>query len=198
MPLGLSLTLSQAPCQDNNTSACCAVSNGRSRCARWAGFHMASTNCISYGSFEVVMAYRMPPGTFSVFYIGLYSGTGPNRVNPWQEIDMGWTGFDVVDGAVVFNSTFITDAYMNGTLIGGPRVSLGPWSDALQFRRYRMEWYPGSLSWYVDDALVHSLNGTDVPDIPQSLRVILRTANGRGDGPDSNIWIKMMKYTALR
>ena len=63
-----------------------------------------------------------------------YSGVGPNNVNPWQEIDMGWTGFTVVNGSVVNNATLITDTYVNGPLIQGPAVSLGSWSDMLSFR----------------------------------------------------------------
>lgn len=63
-----------------------------------------------------------------------YSGVGPNNVNPWQEIDIGWTGFTVVNGSVVNNATLITDTYVNGPLIQGPAVSLGSWSDMLSFR----------------------------------------------------------------
>ena len=63
-----------------------------------------------------------------------YSGVGPKNVNPWQEIDMGWTGFTVVNGSVVNNATLITDTYVNGPLIQGPAVSLGSWSNMLSFK----------------------------------------------------------------
>lgn len=64
-------------------------------------------------------------------------------------------------------------------------------------RRYRLDWSEDLLTWSVDGQVVHSLQGKgNVPDLPQSLRVIFRTAHGDGDGPASQVWIQRMKYTA--
>lgn len=64
-------------------------------------------------------------------------------------------------------------------------------------RRYRLDWSEDLLTWSVDGQVVHSLQGKgNVPDLPQSLRVIFRTAHGAGDGPASQVWVQRMKYTA--
>ena len=70
-PRGLYMRLSRDPCITTPSSCCGHNKAGRTLCTRWSGYHMATPLCMRYGSLEVTMALYMPPGSYSVLYVGL-------------------------------------------------------------------------------------------------------------------------------
>ena len=120
-----------------------------------------------YGKFEVILKPNKSPGIVSAFFL--------HRNDPWQEIDFEFLGNDT--------SSFLTNVYYNpgteGTnnnygVRGTPiRVKLG-FDASENFHKYRIEWDPNDIRWYVDDKLVLARSvwqPTPIPDMPMNFFV---------------------------
>ncbi|TYB89510.1 family 16 glycosylhydrolase [Oceaniovalibus sp. ACAM 378] len=120
----------------------------------FTGAELQSRQYYGYGSYEVEMAPSGTSGVVSSFF--LYNNTffGGSQHN---EIDIEFLGDD---------TTQIHLNYYHGDdRLGAHQtvvIDLGfDAADALH--SYRIDWLPGGISWYVDDALIFDISAEDAP-----------------------------------
>ncbi len=131
-----------------------------------------TSDTFSYGRFETRMKAAKASGIVSSFFT--YTGS------PWDEIDVEILGKNTTQ--VQFNY------YVNGT--GGHErvVDLG-FDAAAGYHTYAIDWQPGSISWYVDGTLRHSVSGGTLPSHP--MQIMMNLWNGIGvDG-----WLGSFSYS---
>lgn len=101
-----------------------------------------------YGTYTVRMKAVNHDGVVSSFFIY----TGPSESNPWDEIDIEITG--------KVPTQLQTNYYTDG--VGGHEhiIELG-FDASADFHTYSIVWMPESISWYVDEDLKHTENGSN-------------------------------------
>ncbi|MEZ6024206.1 MAG: family 16 glycosylhydrolase [Hyphomonadaceae bacterium] len=112
-----------------------------------------------YGYFETRM--RVPRGEGLV--TGFFTYTQPNGRPTWEEIDIEILGRDTRTMEVTYH------------LHGRSRmtsVDLG-FDAAEDFHTYGFEWTPEAIRWYVDNRLVHEVNGPSVREMRRPQRFYL-------------------------
>ncbi len=120
-----------------------------------------TNDTFGYGRFEVRMRAAKASGTVSSFFV--YTGS------PWDEIDVEILGKNT--NQVQFNY------YVNG--VGGHErlVDLG-FDASADYHTYAFDWQAGSISWYVDGVLKHSVSGGTLPSHPA--QIMMNLWNGIG------------------
>lgn len=128
-----------------------------------------------YGTYEVRMKAAKQAGVVSSFF----TYTGPSDNQPWDEIDVEILGKDTTKMQVNY--------FVNG--VGGHEGMIALGFDASEdFHTYKIVWMPESIEWYVDDVLVHTAKGKNLPKRPQ--RIMMNLWPGIGvDG-----WLQSFHY----
>ncbi len=120
----------------------------------FTGAELQSRQFYGYGSYEVEMAPSGTSGVVSSFF--LYNNTffGGSQHN---EIDIEFLGDDTTQIHLNY--------YYGAERLGAHQtvvIDLGfDAADALH--TYRIDWLPGGISWYVDDALIFDISADDAP-----------------------------------
>ena len=204
-------------------AACCSKTG---TCAYWAGAHLVSAGCIQWGVLEIEAAFSMPNVGGGFYFTALYVVYG-GQDGAWNEIDVGMinnppdaTG-DLEFHATVFTAhkntpTLTTMDALNfarspiGTSINpttsirnvngvpAPQVFYNG-SYASSFHTYKVVWTKTTVAWLVDTTVYRNISYA--PWRPMSIRQILRTNKGNqaiGPAfPDSNVYIRRIRYTPL-
>ncbi len=122
-----------------------------------------------FGRFEIEIKPVKANGLISAFF--LY------RIDPWQEIDIEFLGFDTSKmlANVYFNPG--EDGTMNNYGDSGTPVLIDLGFDAsIDFHHYAIEWDPYEIRWFVDNDLVHVRTTgypTPIPDLPMKIHINL-------------------------
>jgi beta-glucanase (GH16 family) len=125
-----------------------------------------------YGRYEVVMRAAPGSGTVSAMFTHTHSQFG----DPHDEIDIEFLGKDLT----MMHANYFTD----GKQLGGVYIPLG-FNASKQTHLYAFEWDPDEIRWYVDDRLVYTARGEELP-IPQAPgRLMVHLWSG---GPDQVEW----------
>lgn len=106
-----------------------------------------------YGRYEVFMKPAKADGVISSFF----TYTGPFYGDPHDEIDIEFLG--KTQDEVEFNT------YINGRATGGVQYKLG-YTASEEFHLYAFVWEPDSISFFIDNTLVHKISGENV-EIPR-------------------------------
>ena len=204
-------------------AACCSKTG---TCANWAGAHLVSAGCIQWGVLEIEAAFAMPNIGGGFYFTALYVVYG-GQDGAWNEIDVGMinnppdaTG-DLEFHATVFTAnknspTLTTMDALNfarspiGTSINpttsiravngvpAPQVMYNG-TYASTFHTYKVVWTKTNVAWLVDTVVYRNISYA--PWRPMSIRQILRTNKGINavgpQYPDSNVYIRRIRYTPL-
>ena len=130
-----------------------------------------TNDTFGYGRFEVRMRAAKASGIVSSFFV--YTGS------PWDEIDVEILGKNT--SQVQFNY------FVNG--VGGHErlVDLG-FDASAGYHTYAFDWKAGSISWYVDGVMKHTVSGGTLPSHPA--QIMMNLWNGIGvDG-----WLGAFNY----
>jgi hypothetical protein len=223
---GGQLTLTQSPCNDvYHRNLCCGTSRGQTLCANWTGAHLISRGCILYGSLTAELALHLPKGSFPFVDFGsyMYGGEPDPTMN---ELDMVWTTASVSNNATNVYDSYRTTEYTAGFF--NPLESkqvFGPFSEprfsglsAAEYHNYTIAWTPDWLAWLVDDLVFMNQTRwragctaarcfhrsradkvqTLIPWRPQTVRIILRTADGTAyPQPQAHVMLRRLSYFPL-
>jgi len=111
----------------------------------YSGGEFRTRKFYGYGRYEVCMKPIKNDGVVSSFF----TYTGPSDKNPWDEIDIEFTGKDTTK--VQFN--YFTSGRGNHEYMH----ELG-FDASEDFHIYAFEWYEDKIVWFVDGEEVHSAN----------------------------------------
>ena len=111
----------------------------------YSGGEFRTRKFYGYGRYEVCMKPIKNDGVVSSFF----TYTGPSDKNPWDEIDIEFTGKDTTK--VQFN--YFTSGRGNHEYMH----ELG-FDASEDFHTYAFEWYEDKIVWFVDGVEVHSAN----------------------------------------
>lgn len=111
----------------------------------YSGGEFRTRKFYGYGRYEVCMKPIKNDGVVSSFF----TYTGPSDKNPWDEIDIEFTGKDTTK--VQFN--YFTSGRGNHEYMH----ELG-FDASEDFHIYAFEWYEDKIVWFVDGVEVHSAN----------------------------------------
>ena len=136
----------------------------------YSGGEFRTRKFYGYGRYEVCMKPIKNDGVVSSFF----TYTGPSDNNPWDEIDIEFTGRDTTK--VQFNY------FTNGRGNHEHMHELG-FDAAEDFHTYAFEWHEDKILWFVDGVEVHSAD----KQIPVTRGKIMMNA-WCGTGVDS--WLK--------
>lgn len=136
----------------------------------YSGGEFRTRKFYGYGRYEVCMKPIKNDGVVSSFF----TYTGPSDKNPWDEIDIEFTGKDTTK--VQFNH------FTNGRGNHEYMHELG-FDAAEDFHTYAFEWHEDKILWFVDGVEVHSAD----KQIPVTRGKIMMNA-WCGTGVDS--WLK--------
>lgn len=128
-----------------------------------------------YGTYEVRMKAAKQPGIVSSFF----TYTGPTDNQPWDEIDIEILGKDTTRLQINY--------FVNG-VGGNERVIRLGFDAAEDFNVYKFIWLPNRIEWYVNDRLVHTAKGRNLPKRPQRIMMNLWP----GIGVDN--WLQGFSY----
>lgn len=139
-----------------------------------------TNNTFTYGNFETNMIAAKGNGLVTSFF--LYTGS------PWDEIDVEILGKDTTK--VQFNY------YVDGQGGNEKLINLG-FDASYGFHRYKIEWGPGWINWYVDGNWKYGVNNTGfnapygkkMPSHPMQIMANLWP----GQGVDS--WLNRFSYS---
>jgi len=180
---GLRLELSQLPCIKNH-SLCCEGT----KCAKWAGAHLSSRDCMSYGTLEVRVSLTMEAETKGVLFVSSYISSGAEA---WNEIDIGFT---VTDTANYLTAWFFdVDAH--------PREKNFHYHKELlrEYHTYSFTWMKDHITWKLDGNTIYVGKpnpGEKIPWEPQRIKVILRSLHNQpGILPEVVVHLLHIKYT---
>lgn len=150
-----------------------------------------------YGKYSVVMKPAAAEGVNSSFF----TYTGPKDKNPWDEIDIEFSGKDTT--TVQFNY------YHNGAGDHEHLYHLG-FDAAKDFHEYGYEWKEDSITWFVDGKAVHTVTARDgdtIPSAPGHIMMNLWAGNpkvpgmkdwlGEYSGKSASTYYKEFSYTPL-
>ena len=143
----------------------------------YSGGEFRSRKFYGYGRYEVCMKPIKNDGVVSSFF----TYTGPSDNNPWDEIDIEFTGKDTTK--VQFN--YFTNGRGNHEYMH----DLG-FDAAEDFHTYAFEWHEDKIVWFVDGVEVHSAD----KQIPVTSGKIMMNA-WCGTGVDS--WLKAFDDSKL-
>lgn len=143
----------------------------------YSGGEFRSRKFYGYGRYEVCMKPIKNDGVVSSFF----TYTGPSDNNPWDEIDIEFTGKDTTK--VQFN--YFTNGRGNHEYMH----DLG-FDAAEDFHTYAFEWHEDKILWFVDGVEVHSAD----KQIPVTRGKIMMNA-WCGTGVDS--WLKAFDDSKL-
>jgi len=143
----------------------------------YSGGEFRSRKFYGYGRYEVCMKPIKNDGVVSSFF----TYTGPSDNNPWDEIDIEFTGKDTTK--VQFN--YFTNGRGNHEYMH----DLG-FDASEDFHTYAFEWYEDKILWFVDGVEVHSAD----KQIPVTRGKIMMNA-WCGTGVDS--WLKAFDDSKL-
>lgn len=168
-------------------------SDGENASPKWSGGEYRTKGFYHYGLYEVSMKPIKNDGVVSSFF----TYTGPSDSNPWDEIDIEFLGKDTTK--IQFNY------FTNGVGNHEHMYELG-FDASEEFHTYGFEWLPDSITWYVDEEVVHTATA-NIPITPSKL--MMNAWPGVGvDGwlkPfDGNVpvqaeydWIRITEYNAV-
>jgi beta-glucanase (GH16 family) len=140
----VSLTLDADPCAVN--PAACA---GQAL----AGGELRSNAFYGYGTYSSVMQ----AGTGSGVVSGFFTYTGPSDGKPWDEIDVEILGQDPTKLQLNY--------FVDG--VGGHEYTVNLGFDAsAAAHSYAFDWSADAIRWYVDGALVYSVQGGAATPLP--------------------------------
>ncbi|KAJ3286905.1 hypothetical protein HDU79_006125 [Rhizoclosmatium sp. JEL0117] len=188
---GFKGVLSATPCAI--AGSCCV---GK-QCGTWAGPHLTTgTQCFQFGTIEMEAYLDMPQTTNGMFFLGGYiQGTqtavdGPGDSVSWNEIDVGLKVN--TNSSFEFHPTYFSP-------IESKVVQYFPASYSRSWHKYRVEWSPSSLEWFVDGVSARRVVptvGNPVPWRAMDSRIIFRTLNQKAvTSPDATIYIRKITYT---
>jgi beta-glucanase (GH16 family) len=136
-----------------------------------------------YGIYTVRMKAVAQDGVVSSFFIY----TGPSEGNPWDEIDIEFTG----NNPTQMQTNYYTDG------VGGHEAVIDLGFDAsADFHTYSIEWLPGEINWYVGEAprvLVHTEDGSNGPLPTTPGRIMMNFWPGT---ESVNDWLGAFNYTS--
>jgi beta-glucanase (GH16 family) len=137
----LRLRLDDVPCATN--AALCANQS-------YASGEYSSVSLLPYGRVTFTAQAAKNPGIIT----GLFLYTGQSDGQPHDEIDIEFLGND--------STKVQLNYFVNG--VGGHEVLIQLGFDAsLAQHRYSIAWKDTAIDWYVDDVLVHSVTGRNLP-----------------------------------
>jgi len=156
---GLAMSLDNTPCSTNSTACHGAV---------YAGCHLRTSACYSFGTYEVLMRVSHPDGPKTMACFATYIDDPTHN-----EIDICFNSDNSVLHAAYFTSP---------TEILEP-VSLG-FDASLDFHHFSFVWTPTNITWYVDGQVKYVADGSKgkLPWEPQQIVLILRPLSTTFDG----------------
>lgn len=149
-----------------------------------SGFQLAITNTIqgdrkyssssivskkkyTHGSFEISMKPIKGEGIISAFFL--------HRIDPWQEIDIEFLGYDTTKILLnVYYNPGIVDTKYNYGVRGTPILIDLDFDASEDFHDYRIEWEYHEIRWYVDNKIIHvrkTWMPTPIPNLPMAVYV---------------------------
>ncbi|MCR8825842.1 family 16 glycosylhydrolase [Pseudosulfitobacter koreensis] len=124
----------------------------------FTGAEISSAEPVLYGRYEMSIRASDQEGVLST----MFTYTGESEGNEHDEIDIEIMGKDPTTAQV----GMFRDGQHELTMI-----DLG-FDSSAGFNDYAFEWAPDSITWYVNDVMVHQFNasdGYDIPSTPQRL-----------------------------
>jgi endo-1,3-1,4-beta-glycanase ExoK len=156
---------------DGGTTMILTLDNTTSHNKSYSSGEYRTNEPFGYGSFEVRMKAAKANGIVSSFF--LYTG------NPWDEIDVEILGKDTTKAQ--FNY------FVNGAGSHEFLQDLG-FDSSADYHTYGIEWRCGSIKWYVDGVLKHTVKAERLPSHPMQIMMNLWPGIGVDD------WLKPFTY----
>lgn len=127
---------------------------------------MAKSPCL-YGKYEISMKPIKGDGIISAFFL--------HRNDPWQEIDIEFTGNDTTKILLnVYYNPGFESVNFNYGVRGTPILIDLDFDASEEFHIYKIEWEPYEIRWYVDNKIIHcrkTWSPTPIPDLPLNVYV---------------------------